>query len=165
MMIAAACNPIEDPDEKNSLLVTAENLAGTWEAFIDHDYAQGYQRKYRVQFDGTGYTMWCMHQEPECIDGKYGSLVYLGDKYSGTWEYSGGKIVYTASKWYCSSFISSLSPLSYTYYSYNVETMESDPWKEGSAQFLDKDEWTVIYLSKSELKVKINMDTVVLKKK
>lgn len=168
MLFAVSCNPIEDPEEKNSLLVTAENLAGTWEAFVEHDFAQGYQQKYRIKFDGESYTMWHMHQEPQCIDGVYGSLVCVGDKYSGKWEYSGGKLVLTHSAWSASSFISNMNPLSYTYYSYNVDTMESNPWYESSewvVSTLDKDEWTVIFLSKTQLKVKINMDTFVLEKK
>ena len=59
MFITASCDPSDDPDNggRDGLEVTAENLKGTWEAFVEHDFAQGYQQKYRIKFDGQNYTM------------------------------------------------------------------------------------------------------------
>ena len=170
MFITASCDPSDDPDNggRDGLEVTAENLKGTWEAFVEHDFAQGYQQKYRIKFDGQNYTMWHMHQEPQCMDGKHGDLVCVGDKYSGKWEYTDGKIILTPERWLYSSWISNMSPLSYTYNPYNVETMEADPWKEADSwivETLGKDEWGVVSLNKKALTVKINMDTFKLEKK
>ena len=163
MLLAVACTP---DDNKDSLEVTEGNLSGTWEQTIEHDFAQGYSQKYRVKFEGKNYTLWHMHQEVETIDGKYGGLVCVGDKYTGTWEYSGGKLVFTHKTWCASSFISSMNPLSYTYYDYNVDTMESNPWYESQfADTLDPLEWPVISLTSATLTVRINMDTFALAKK
>ena len=162
-LFAVSCNPIEDPEEKNSLLVTAENLAGTWEAFVEHDFAQNQQQKYRIKFDGENYTMWHMHQTLKNETGEWEGLTCVGNKYAGKWEYENGKLRLPYEKSWASYFQNSMSPVKYTYYSYSVETMESDPWYESN--FSGEEEWTVIFLSKTQLKVKINMDTFVLEKK
>ena len=163
MLFAVSCNNDENTEP---LDVNEGNLAGTWEQTIEHDYAQGYMQKYRVKFEGKNYTMWHMYQEIETIDGKYGGLVCVGDKYTGTWEYSGGKLVFTHKTWSASSFINSINPLSYTYYDYNVDTMESNPWYESQfADTLDPLEWPVISLTYATLTVRINMDTFALAKK
>ena len=170
LALAVSCDPLDNPKDpkENKLEVNEANLAGTWECYIEHDFAQGYAQKYRVQFSGREYTMWHMHQEVETINGNYGSLVNVGDKYSGTWEYTNGTLYFTHRKWFASSFISSMSPLSYTYYNYSTDTMESDPWfesSEGIVATLEKDEWDVKSLTSKALTVKINMDTFVLEKK
>lgn len=166
MMLAAACTEKNGP-EKDTLEVNAENLAGTWEQFIEHDFAQGYQQKYRVTFEGQNYTLWHMHQEVETIDGQYGGLCCVGNKYTGAWEYKGGKLVLTHNSARASYYQNSLNPPSYVYYIYNVNTMESDPWYVTSEEFLkyfDPLEWPVISLTKETLTVKINMDTFALAK-
>lgn len=163
MLLAVSCTPGDDNEE--TLEVTESNLAGTWEQAIEHDFAQGYSQKYRVKFEGKNYTMWHMYQTVETINGEHGGLVCVGDKYTGTWEYSGGQLVFTHGTWCASSFISSMSPLSYTYYDYNVDTMESDPWYESSfAESLDPLEWPVLSLTSATLTVRINMDTFALAK-
>lgn len=169
LLFAVSCTKKDDPEEDNqqTLEVTAENLSGTWEQFIEHDFAQGYQQKYRVKFEGQNYTLWHMHQEVKTIDGEHFGLVCVGDKCTGTWEFVSGKLSFTHKTWKASSFISSMSPLSYTYYVYNVETMESTPWYESPdyiVSTLDKTEWPVISLTKGALTVKINMDTFALAK-
>lgn len=157
-LLFAACQK-NDP-KKEETQINENTLRGTWEGSVDHDHGQGYQQKYRVTFDGSSYTMWHMHQEAD-KDG----LHNVGDKYKGTWSYANGKITFKATEWYASYFISNLSPLEYTFYNYNVNTMESDPWYESKmAGSLDDEVWTVS-LKGSELQARINMDTFILKKK
>ena len=89
----------------------------------------------------------------------------VGDKYKGTWSYANGKITFKATEWSASYFISSLSPLEYTFYSYDVNTMEASPWYGSSfADTLEDAVWTVS-LKSGKLQAKINMDTFVLQKK
>ena len=167
MMLAGACTEKNDP-QKDTLEVTAANLAGTWEKYIEHDFAQGYQQKYRVNFKGQEYTLWHMHQEVQTINGQYGSLVCVGDKFTGTWEYKEGNLVLTHDSKKASYYMNSINPPSYVYYTYNVETMESDQWSvlgEALIPTLDPLEWPVISLTKETLTVKINMDTFALARK
>lgn len=166
LSLITSCDPSEN--DRDNLEVTAENLQGTWEAFVEHDFAQGYQQKYRIKFDGQNFTMWHMHQEPKKEGDEWGPLTEVGDKYSGKWEYNEGKLTFSHEQWWYSSWISSMNPLRYTYNPYNVETMEADPWGEASSgivEMLEKDEWGVISLTKNALTVKINMDTFKLEKK
>lgn len=156
-LLFAAC---EKNDPKKEEEINETTLRGTWEGAVEHDYGQGYQQKYRVAFDGKSYTMWHMHQEAD-KDG----LHNVGDKYKGTWSYANGKITFKATEWSASHFISSLSPLEYTFYSYDVNTMEASPWYVSSfADTLEDAVWTVS-LKSGKLQAKINMDTFVLQKK
>ena len=155
-LLFAAC---QKNDPKKTVEINESTLRGTWEGAVEHDYGQGYRQKYRVTFDGKSYTMWHMHQEAD-KDG----LHAVGDKYKGTWSYSGGKITFKATEWSASYFISSMSPLEYTFYSYNENTMESDPWYVSSfASTLEDAVWTVS-LKDNVLSARINMDTFALKK-
>ena len=143
-------------------------LAGTWEGGIEHDFGQGYARKYRITFSGNNFTMWQMHQVAKLVNGEYTEAVNVGNKYSGTWESSGSTLKFTAQKAYASYFISNMSPLEYTYYTYNAETMESDPWYETPeilVSTIEIQDWAVNMLTSSSLTVKINMDTFILDKK
>ena len=173
MTLAASCTGSKDdqndtpPDE--TLEVNAANLAGTWEAFVEHDFAQGYMQKYRITFGGNAeYTMWHMYQELKRENGEWKGLTEVGDKFSGTWEYTGTNLELTHKKAYASYYISNMSPLEYTYNPYNVETMEANPWQEYSefsVSTMEKLEWRVISLTKDALTVKINMYTFKLEKK
>lgn len=168
MMLALSCDPENADDNTVSLEINAQNLAGTWEVYVEHDFAQGYAQKYRITFSGeNAYTMWHMHQEPKNETGEWGSLTNVGNKYSGAWEYADGILSLNPTKSYSSYFQNSMSPVKYTYYLYNTETMESDPWYETPEVFVqyDKAEWTVKSLTKEAFTVKINMDTFVLEKK
>lgn len=163
-MFATACT--EGNDDSNE--VNAENLAGTWEVYVEHDFGQGYQQKYRVKFEGSNFTMWHMHQTVYTVNGQYGDLVNVGNKDTGTWEYSDGNLVFTYKTMKASYFISSMSPLSYTYYNYNTETMEADQWLETSellVETTDKLQWKVISFTDEALTVKVNMDTFAFTRK
>ena len=170
LLAAVSCEPgvNGNNDEPKNLEVTAENLAGTWECFVEHDFAQGYEQKYRVTFKGENYTMWHMHQVLYNETGEWGSLTRVGNKYSGTWEYADGTITFTPQKAYASYFQNSIDPPKYTYYLYNTDTMESDPWYETPEYFieyLDKPEWRVLSFTKDALTVKVNMDTFAMEPK
>lgn len=166
MTLAVACDP--EPKNEETLEVNETNLAGTWEKYIEHDFARGYEQKYRITFSGKNYTMWHMYQELKREDGEWKGLTYVGDKYTGTWEYVNGVLKLTHKTASSSYFISNMSPLEYTYYSYNVETMESTPWYETREELVktfEMPEWPVKSLTKTVLTVKINMDTFALEKK
>ena len=155
----AACEK-NNNSTKEETQINESTLRGTWEGAVEHDFGQGCKQKYRVSFDGKAYTMWHMYQNAD-KDG----LHDVGDKYQGSWEYAGGRITFKATAWSASYFISSISPLEYTYYDYNVNTMESNPWYVSSfADTLEDAVWTVS-LKGNELQAKINMDTFVLMKK
>lgn len=157
-----------EKQSSENIVLDETTLAGTWEGGIEHDFGQGYARKYRITFSGNNFTMWQMHQVAKMVNGEYTEVVNVGNKYSGTWESSGSTLKFTAQKAYASYFISNMSPLEYTYYNYNAETMESDPWYETPeilVSTIEIQDWAVNMLTSSSLTVKINMDTFILDKK
>lgn len=160
----AACNG--DAPDTEVVEINETTLKGTWEGSVEHDMAQGYTQKYRIAFDGNTYTVWHMYQEIVRVSGEY-KLENVGNKESGTWEYADGVLTMTPKKQFASHFISSMSPLEYTIYVYDVDTMESNPWYETPEYFVEtaeKTTWTVV-LRGDTLEAKINMDTFQLKKK
>ena len=68
-LLAVSCGGNKDDGNGGATLeINAANLAGTWEVDIEHDFAQGYHRKYRISFDGQNYTLWTMQQEALKLD-------------------------------------------------------------------------------------------------
>lgn len=162
-----ACNK-DKPGGEEDTEITESSLKGTWEGEVRADMAQGYRQKYRIAFNGGEYEMWHMHQEAVFEDGAFKELKDVGDKESGTWEYSDGKLYLKATSRFSSYFISNMSPLEYTFYSYDVSTMEANPWYESPqwvVETLEKTVWSVVSLKGSVLTVKINMDNFALEKK
>ena len=158
-------------EEEDSLELTEANLEGTWESSVFVDFAQGYQRKYRLAISGSSYAMWKAYQEFLKVQGDDQGQVYLvGDKYSGSWSVSGKTLILKPSDWKASHRLvyddfntgkthAEVNP-------YDINTMEATPWFDcsNSASLLDPDTWTVVSLQKDKLKVRINMDVVVLEK-
>ena len=167
LVLAVCCTKPSDKPEGKTLEINETTLAGTWEGGLEHDMAQGYAQKYRITFSGKKYTLWHQHQRVDMVDGEWTDLINVGNKESGTWEYANGTLSLKASKQYASYFISNMSPLEYTYYDYNVDTMEADPWYESPDWVVEMAEVTQwgISLTEKALTAKINMDTFVLNKK
>lgn len=148
--------------------VNETTLKGTWEIDIPADYAQGYHRKYRITFDGQDYTLWTMHQMATFTEEKQDGIHDVGNKESGSWTFAGGSLTLKAKKMFASYFISNMSPLEYTFYDYNVETMESNPWFETMEELVATMEptvWTHVSVRNNQLRARINMDNVVFEKK
>ncbi len=52
MMLAVSCDPENNnDDDKDVIEINPENLAGTWEGGVEHDFAQGYPQNWRIQID------------------------------------------------------------------------------------------------------------------
>ena len=174
-----------NPPKDETLKVTAENLKGTWDAAIEHDMAQGYYQRWRVQFDGKNYTAWHTSQMIGTIYNEDKSLKTVGNKQQGTWEYKDGVLILTPKKMWASYYLTAKSiddpKMYYVYYNYNTETMEADEWYETSEyiiqQGIERDledgingnemtisVWSVVSLTKTDLSVKINMDVFKLTK-
>ena len=178
VMFAVSCGDKKDGgDDGNgggtTLEINAANLAGTWEVDIEHDFAQGYHRKYRISFDGQNYTLWTMHQDIYQLDkdSSEWTLKDVGDKYKGTWAYASGKLTMTHTHWWSSHRLvyddfqtgkthAEVNP-------YDTETMEANPWFDftNNASLLDPEEWTLQSLTATTLKARINMDNVTFAKK
>ena len=180
LFAVVACDPSENnPEENNKLEVNIDNLAGTWEGGVEHDFAQGYPQQWRFKFEGDTYTTWHTHQTAGTINDEVQGLKTVGNKEKGTWAYEDGKLVLTPTEQYASYAITSMNPQKYSYYEYNTETMEAVQWYETSSYLIesgierDKEEGTdwylhkyaIVSLTKKALSVKINMDTFVLEKK
>lgn len=176
-LAAVSCNQKVNKDqEEESLEINEANLKGTWEVDIAHDFAQGYHRKYRIAFDGKGYTLWTMYQDALKLDKNSTefTLCDVGDKYTGTWAYAGGNLTLTHNGWWASSQKKYdtmddyyVDKYYYEVMTYNVETMEASPWIELSdrASMLDPAVWTGLSLTKNTLKARINMDSVTFARK
>ena len=177
-LMAVSCEGNKSDDD-DTIEVTEANLKGTWEGGVEHDFAQGYPQKWRIQFNGKEYTTWHTSQTAGSINDDVPSLKTVGDKEKGTWVYTGGVLTLTPKEQYASCAITSQSPSKYSYYKYNEETMEAEQWYETSSALIEDgiardiaegsdwyiSKWTVVSLTKTALTIKINRDTFVLNKK
>ena len=93
LLFATACMPIDNPEKKYSLQITAENLAGTWEGSVDRDRAQGYYQKWRFKFEGNNYTFWHTYQTSGTINDDVQGIKTVGSKEKGTWACENGNLV------------------------------------------------------------------------
>ena len=181
----SACGDDKDdnPPKDEKIEVTEANLKGTWDGSLEHDFAQGYYQRWRVQFDGRNYTAWHTHQITGTIYNEDMSLKTVGDKEQGTWEYKDGALILTPKKMWASYYLTAKSIDDYkTYYvyrNYNTDTMESNEWYEisealvksgverdlenGTDFYLKK--WPVAGFTKTELTVSVNRDVFKLNKK
>ena len=181
----SACGDDKDdnPPKDEKIEVTEANLKGTWDGSLEHDFAQGYYQRWRVQFDGKNYTAWHTHQITGTIYNEDMSLKTVGDKEQGTWEYKDGALILTPKKMWASYYLTAKSiddfKTYYVYRNYNTDTMESNEWYEiseasvksgverdlenGTDFYLKK--WPVAGFTKTELTVKVNMDVFKLNKK
>ena len=181
----SACGDDKDdnPPKDEKIEVTEANLKGTWDGSLEHDFAQGYYQRWRVQFDGKNYTAWHTHQITGTIYNEDMSLKTVGDKEQGTWEYKDGALILTPKKMWASYYLTAKSIDDYkTYYvyrNYNTDTMESNEWYEisealvksgverdlenGTDFYLKK--WPVAGFTKTELTVSVNRDVFKLNKK
>ena len=177
----SACGDDKDdnPPKDEKIEVTEANLKGTWDGSLEHDFAQGYYQRWRVQFDGKNYTAWHTHQITGTIYNEDMSLKTVGDKEQGTWEYKDGALILTPKKMWASYYLTAKSIDDYkTYYvyrNYNTDTMESDEWYETPEEFVERDlengtdfylkKWPVASFTKTELTVSVNRDVFKLNKK
>ena len=178
----SACGDEEEENDNTpkdeTVEVTAENLQGTWDGFVEHDFAQNYYQRWRIHFDGENYTTWHTHQTVGSIYDDVQGLKTVGNKEQGTWKYVDGKLILTPAKQWASYVITSMSPTKYTYYNYNEETMEADQWYEtpdiliqnGIERDLEDNtdwyiqKWPVVSLTKTALSIRINRDVFKLDK-
>ena len=180
----SACGDDKDdnPPKDEKIEVTEANLKGTWDGSLEHDFAQGYYQRWRVQFDGKNYTAWHTHQITGTIYNEDMSLKTVGDKEQGTWEYKDGALILTPKKMWASYYLTAKSIDDYkTYYvyrNYNTDTMESNEWYEiseasvksgverdlenGTDFYLKK--WPVAGFTKTDLSVRVNRDVFKLNK-
>ena len=174
-------NGQDEPDD-DTIEVNEANLKGTWEGGLEHDFAQGYPQNWRIQFDGQNYTTWHTHQTAGSTLDEVQGLKTVGNKEKGTWAYADGVLTLTPKEQFA-SFFQVMKPDytlgGYTYYDYNEETMEAVQWYETSSSLIEDgiardiangtdwyiSKWNNVALTKTDLTVKINMDTFVLKKK
>ena len=167
------------PPKDETVKVTEETLKGIWDGALEHDMAQGYYQRWRVQFDGKNYTSWRTHQMVGTAKQADLGLQTVGSKSQGTWEYVDGALVLTPEKMWNSYYqtaddYQTMSNLRYVFNSYNTETMEASPWYEfselkscvesekesGNPQtYMYIKYWPVVSLTAKELTVRINMDT------
>lgn len=166
-----------------TLQVNEANLKGTWDGKVDHDFAQSYYQRWRIQFDGKNYTSWHTHQMVGTAKQADLGLQTVGSKSQGTWEYVDGALVLTPKKMWASYYqtaddYQTMSNLRYVFYSYNTETMEADEWyefseasiqsgierdlKDGSDFYLRK--FGVVSFTEKVLSLQINRDVFKLEK-
>lgn len=180
---ALACNPEDkqDPKDPENKTVTfnEENVKGIWEGGVAADFAQGYLQNWRIKFDGKSYITWHTHQTAGSINDEQQGLKTVGNKEEGTWAYSDGILTLTPKKRWASYAITSMSPMKYSYYEYNVETMEAANWYETDQSLIENGiesdlrdgtdwyikKWKVVSFTETSLSIKINMDTFVFTKK
>lgn len=169
---------LKTPEIPDEVEISEEALKGTWDGEVEHDFAQGYYQRWRIAFDGNSYTSWHTHQTAGATGDDVQGLKTVGNKEQGTWEYKDGTLVLTPSKQWASYVITSMSPTKYTYYNYNIETMESDQWYEtpdyvlqqgierdlqdGTDWYISK--WLVTDFTNTQLSIMINRDTFKLTK-
>lgn len=180
-LVSVSCMKQNGEESQSHLEINATTLAGTWEGGVQADYAQGYEQKWRITFDGKNYTFWHTHMTAGSTQDEVQGVKTVGNKESGTWEYTGGMLVFTPQKQFASYYLTMNPDYSlggYVYYNYNPETMEADEWyetneviiKDGIARDLaDGTEWFIskwrnVILTEKVLSVKINMDTFKLEK-
>ena len=172
----------QDEPEDETLEVNEANLKGTWEGGLEHDFAQGYPQRWRIQFDGKNYTTWHTHQTLGSTLDEVQGLKTVGNKEKGTWAYADGVLILTPKEQFASYFQKMNPDYSLggcTYYDYNEETMEAVQWyvtpqsiiesgvesdtAEGSDWYISR--WKNVVLTKTTLTIRINRDTFVLEKK
>ena len=52
-LMAVSCEGNKsDDDDDDTIEVTEANLQGTWEGAVEHDFAQGYPQRWRIQING-----------------------------------------------------------------------------------------------------------------
>ena len=180
----SACGDDKDdnPPKDEKIEVTEANLKGIWDGSLEHDFAQGYYQRWRVQFDGKNYTAWHTHQIVGTIYNEDMSLKTVGDKEQGTWEYKDGALILTPKKMWASYYLTAKSiddfKTYYVYRNYNTDTMESNEWYEisealvnsgverdlenGTDFYLKK--WPVAGFTKTDLSVRVNRDVFKLNK-
>lgn len=177
----ASCNDNgkENEDDNAALEINETTLAGTWEASVEHDFAQGYPQKWRIKFEGSAYTTWHTHQTAGGTGDDVQGLKTVGNKEQGTWEYADGVLTLIPEKQWASFAVVNLSTAKHEYHTYHEDTMECDDWyetsesliKQGVAEDLENGsdwwihKWTSVSLTAKTLSVKINMDTFILEKK
>ena len=183
----SACGDDKDdnPPKDEKIEVTEANLKGTWDGSVEHDFAQGYYQRWRVQFDGKNYTSWHTHQIVGTINDQDMSLKTVGNKEQGTWEYKDDILILTPKKMWASHYLTAKTindPYYTVYLDYNPETMECTEWYETSEFLIQqgiKDDlkdgingnettisvWPVVGLTKTDLSVRINKDIFKLNKK
>lgn len=165
-----------------TLQVNEANLKGTWDGKVDHDFAQGYYQRWRIQFDGKNYTSWHARQMIGTTKDDVQGLKTVGNKEQGTWEYVDGKIVFTPQKQWASYYLMytnfQTGDSKYVYYNYNLETMEADEWYETSDALIkdgierdlkDGTDWYirkfgVVSFTEKVLSLQINRDVFKLEK-
>ena len=182
LMAISSCeeNGKDEPDDK--LEVNEANLQGTWEGGVEHDLAQGYPQRWRIQINGKEYTTWHTHQTAGTTYDEVQGLKTVGNKEKGTWAYADGVLTLTPKEQYA-SYYQKMNPdyslSGNVYYEYNEETMEAVQWyvtpqsiiesgvesdtAEGSDWYISR--WKNVVLTKTALTIKINRDTFVLEKK
>ena len=182
----SACGDDKDdnPPKDEKLEVTEANLKGTWDGSVEHDFAQGYYQRWRVQFDGKNYTAWHTHQIVGTINDQDMSLKTVGNKEQGTWEYKDDILILTPKKMWASHYLTAKTindPYYTVYLDYNPETMECTEWYETSEFLIQqgiKDDlkdgingnettisvWPVVGFTKTDLSVRINKDIFKLNK-
>jgi hypothetical protein len=180
-LIAVACNNDDkkDQEDEKTIEITEAFLNGTWEGGVEADLAQGYPQNWRIKFDGNEYTTWHTHQTVGTINDDVEGLKTVGNKEKGTWTYADGILTLTPQQQWASYAITSMTPMKYSYYEYNTETMEAVQWYETSASLIemgiesDLQNDTDFYVKKlkvvsctnNSISIKINMDTFKLDKK
>ena len=182
----SACGGDKDdnPPKDEKIEVTEANLKGIWDGSLEHDFAQGYYQRWRVQFDGKNYTAWHTHQIVGTIYNEDMSLKTVGNKEQGTWEYKDDILILTPKKMWASHYLTAKTindPYYTVYLDYNPETMECTEWYETSEFLIQqgiKDDlkdgingnettisvWPVVGLTKTDLSVRINKDIFKLNK-
>ena len=173
-----------DIDDDKTPEVTEAKLKGIWDGSLEHDFGQGYYQRWRLKFEGKTYTSWHTHQTAGTTNDEVQGLKTVGNKEQGTWEYTDGRLILTPAKQWASYYLTAKSlndPYYTVYLNYDVETMESTEWYE-TPEALIKDGierdladgingneftisvWPVVGLTKTQLSVRINMDTFTLTK-
>lgn len=167
ILVATLTKSSGDIDDDKIPEITEEKMKGIWDGALEHDFAQSYYQRWRIQFDGKNYTSWHTYQTEGSVKDDVQGLKTVGNKEQGTWEYADGVLVLTPQKKWASYYFAMTSIQTgdgkYVYYNYNPETMEADEWYELSGE-LDNTSWPVVGFSETELSVRINMDTFTLKK-
>jgi hypothetical protein len=174
-----------DIDDDKTPEITEAKLKGIWDGSLEHDFAQGYYQRWRIQFDGKNYTSWHTHLTAGSTKDDVQGVKTVGNKEQGTWEYVDGALVLTPKKMWASYYFAMTSIQTgdgkYVYYNYNPETMEADEWyetpedlvKAGVEQDLNASNpiaymyiksWPVVGFADTELSIKINMDVFKLDK-
>ena len=181
-LMAVSCEGNKSEDDDDTIEVTEANLQGTWEGAVEHDFAQGYPQKWRIQINGKEYTTWHTHQTAGTTYDEVQGLKTVGNKEKGTWAYADGVLTLTPKEQYA-SYYQKMNP-DYSlggnvYYEYNESTMEAVQWYETSAAIIESgvasdiadgtdwyiSKWKNVSLTKTTLTITINRDTFVLEKK